>query len=291
MNIFLVMILISGFGADVDSLWVSLNRITPNVGFSAIKVNLDAKSSGMGNVTNPDISTSPMENPALTSKNVKFNLFHRNHLLGTSFNQGSFYFNKNRNFFSLSLWDFGSEGMELHTNTPGESEITYNAYNFIVATTYAREFHNYSTGINFKILNEKILNASYSVPALDLGVIYRTNKNITFSFVLLNLGPDYLGFNLMRLPKTFKIGIYSGYNNIKFGVEGVKSIDSKAQLRMGLNYDIDILSVRLGGILNSDSEMFSTGVGLHLSRFDFDYAVIPFRNALGITQIFSISLK
>jgi len=289
MNIFLIMILISDFGADVDSFWVSLNRITPNVGFSAVKVDMDAKSAGMGNITNPDISTSPLENPALTPKNVKFNLFHRSHLLGTSFNQGSFYFNKNRNFFSLSLWDFGSEGMELHTDTPGESEITYNAYNFIVATTYARKFPNYSAGISFKILNEKILNASYSVPAFDFGVIYKTQNNISLSFSFLNLGPDYL--NTMRLPKTIKFGIYFGNKKFKTGLEGVKSIDSKIQLRTGLNYDFDILSLRAGGILNSDSEMFSAGIGLHLTRFDFDYAVIPFRNALGITQIFNISLK
>ncbi len=291
MNVFILLMLISGFGDDIDSLWASLNRITPNVGFSAIKVNLDAKSAGMGNITNPDLSISSLENPALIPVDAKFCLSHRSHLLGTSFNQGTFYFKKEKNFFSFILWDFGSEGMELHTDIPGDAEMTYNAYNFIVATNYAREFQNSSFGINLKILNERIMNASYSVPALDFGAIYRTEKNIAFSFAFLNLGPDYLGFNLMRLPKTFKIGVYSEYYNVKFGMEGVKSIDSKVQLRMGLNYDRNILSIRFGGILNSDSQSISGGIGFHLSRFDIDYAVIPFTNDLGITQMFSIVIK
>lgn len=290
MNIFFILILFSNYGASIDSLWASLNRITPNVGFSAIKINLDAKSSGMGNITHPDISFSPLENPALTPENLKFTLSHRNHLLGTSFNQGIFRWNNEHTFLSLTLWDFGSEGMELHTDTPGAPEMTYDAYNFIVATTYARKFYHYSIGLNLKILNERIMHASYSVPALDFGLIYRMDK-MTFSFVLLNLGPDYLGFISMRLPKTLKIGAYSRYNNIKFGLEGVKSIDSKPQLRMGINYLKNIISLRLGGIINAGSEYLSAGMGIHLQRFDIDYAVMPFTNDLGITQIFSVIIK
>ena len=61
----------SNFTSDIDSLWGALNRVSTNVGFSAIKVNLDPVSSGMGGISYPEIAKSPLLNPALVPEEQK----------------------------------------------------------------------------------------------------------------------------------------------------------------------------------------------------------------------------
>ena len=291
MNSMIIFLFSSGLFSNIDSLWASFNRTTPNVGFSAIKIDLDVVSSSMGGISYPGLANSSLQNPALFTDNVKCSFSHRAHILGTNLNQGVIHFNKDNKFLTFTLWNFLSESMELHTDIPGPSEMTYNAYDFIVATTMGRKIKNYSLGITGKLINEKIMNASYNVYAFDAGIIYKTYNGIMYSFAILNLGPDYMGWDRMKLPRIMKAGVYYGVKDIKMGLEFEKSIDTRLKMKVGLDYTRGILSFRTGGVLRADSEYFTAGIGIHIKKLLFSYAIEPFSNNLGITQLFEITLK
>jgi hypothetical protein len=52
-----------------------------------------------------------------------------------------------------------------------------------------------------------------------------------------------------------------------------------------------LLSLQGGYRSGYDSEAFSFGVGVRVGSFDFQYAMVPYKNELGTSNRFAVSLR
>ena len=123
----------------------------------------------------------------------------------------------------------------------------------------------------------------------DFGTIYRTAfKGLAFGVSVRNYAKEIKyakeGF---ELPLTFTMGIMMDLMNLlpEMGIKqsAVLSADAShfrarpGQTKIGLDYKlIDVLSLRLGYVSNTDQESFSYGMGVSLVVITFDYAYTPY---------------
>ena len=111
---------------------------------------------------------------------------------------------------------------------------------------------------------------------------YLTNE-LRIGFFIQNINQASFTSNEDQIPILLNAGVSYSINNylsLNFAIE--KDIRYKASVRSGINYDIiDNLSLRIG-FANEPAE-FSCGIGIHLSYFNFDYAIFTHPD-LGLTH-------
>ncbi len=108
------------------------------------------------------------------------------------------------------LGELGSVALSYKTLDMGDIPITtfenpdgtgafYSPTFFVAGLSYSKAVTDrISAGFNFKLVNEKIINTSASGIALDFGVQYRFNQNLSLSAVVKNIGTNmnYTGEDL-----------------------------------------------------------------------------------------------
>lgn len=173
--------------------------------------------------------------------------------------------------FSVMSMSFG----DLQETTVGQPEgtgATFKPSLLNVNVAYSKAFSNsIYGGINFKIINHSIPDASASGIALDVGVIYVTGEKdqARFGVALKNIGPKLKytgdGFSIKAL---FESSDYSVTVN-----QRSEDFELPTQLRIGASYDFYIgednrLTVAGSFVSNSFTKDQFT-LGLEYSLFDY----------------------
>ncbi|MBM4168315.1 MAG: hypothetical protein FJ215_04070 [Ignavibacteria bacterium] len=107
---------------------------------------------------------------------------------------------------------------------------------------------------------------------IDCGLQATPLKDLRLGFAAKNISGTTIGSTNERLPRLFTFGTaYSPIRNFNIAVELEKDVRFPLSLKAGVEQTFfDILSLRLG--TSSQPDIFSGGIGMSYSMFDFEYA-------------------
>ena len=157
-----------------------------------------------------------------------------------------------------------------------------------------------SLGAGIRYISETLDDRTSWAVSFDFGGYYKYNDRVSFGATIQNAGTE-LKFiaRRERLPLNLRAGI--GYENIKgnfkAGVDIVQAIDSKTEIRTGVEWKVvRALSVRAGYRLRGFDENYKLGivsgltggVGFNFLTYSIDYGFIPYGD-LGGTHRFSLT--
>jgi hypothetical protein len=121
----------------------------------------------------------------------------------------------------------------------------------------------------------------------NLGTITSLTPELRFGFSIKNLNNASLGNEKDQIPLLLDMGFSYNYSDILSLYAAVnKDIRYKPGFAGGIEYVLrDVLTIRSG--IGSEPFRYSAGIGLHISRFTFDYAFSLHRE-LGVTHQISL---
>lgn len=151
-----------------------------------------------------------------------------------------------------SLGDFGAVGLTFKSLDFGDIPVTTADFPDGTGRTYSPTFitlgltyskiitDRISVGANFKLINETIENTSATGVAIDFGVQYKFDKNISIGAALKNIGPN-MRYSGAELQQTTEIGgSFPGSPNGTFEIVAEEfQIPSYFDLSASYNFDID----------------------------------------------------
>jgi len=153
-------------------------------------------------------------------------------------------------------------------------------------------------GANLILLYQKLESSTSVGFATDYGVIYLTpieglNLNLALKHVGLTEKGDVERIKLPIAPEAGLSYIYPvSYLKLYLDVSLIKYSDDKLKLNTGGMVRInDMLDLRMGYLVNSDTQSMTTGLGLQWRRIAFDYAFLPSKNEVENSNSFSITYK
>ncbi|MFC1527165.1 PorV/PorQ family protein [Candidatus Neomarinimicrobiota bacterium] len=166
----------------------------------------------------------------------------------------------------LKSLDFG----DIPITTAVATEGTGNSYSpsFVtLGATYAKSFSDrVKFGVNFKLVNEKIINTSASGLAVDLGVQYKfPDLPLHIGVVLKNLGSrmEYQGTNLEQTVDLS--GVESGSVQERLRVKS-ESFAIPSVFDISVNYEVIPGLMLLGGFKNNS---FSSNTGSFAGKYAY----------------------
>lgn len=264
-------------------------------GFQYLKLNVDARSSGMGNSNVADATggAALYWNPALAVQTGQSQLYlgHTAYFADISLNYAS-YIHKFRSFAvgaSLTYLDSG-EMNETTEFRPFGTGRTFRTVHLAAGLTWSQELTNlFSYGFTVKYLDERIEEVEVQNIVADLGFFYRVGETgLRFSIGLLNFGLDaspggetaritldgeeiLTDFEDVSPPTAFVLGTaydaYSG-DNINILVTGQLTNPSDEAERLSLGTELGYMNqffVRTGYQFGVDEVQFPNfGVGFRL---------------------------
>jgi hypothetical protein len=163
-------------------------------------------------------------------------------------------------------------GFELYKETQISLGGSYN-YN---GRFYIGLVFNYK---NFSIKNYGSINAVL----FDIGVLTKLTDNLHFGFCYKNITRASLTSETDELPVQICSGLsYKIINTCTASLAVEKDIRYKASPRFGIDYAIiKYLSIRTG--FSRNPNLYSFGIGVNYSSFNFNYAVVTHQE-LGLTH-------
>jgi long-subunit fatty acid transport protein len=186
-------------------------------------------------------------------------------------------------------------------NTATEEPLsTFSAHTIAVGFTLARKMtERLSVGVNLRYLYEKIYVESADGYAADLGIQYRTPiSGLEVGATVQNFGTTTpLHQEKMNLPETMRLG--AGYTlplgegplTVLLAVDYVNIFDKNSYVNAGIEIrPLTMLAMRSGYASNHSNRDFSMGFGLLLKNLTLDYAYVPFKQGLGNTHQFSVTI-
>jgi len=141
---------------------------------------------------------------------------------------------------SYKTFDFGDIPVTTFENPDGTGQ-TYSPGFFILGLSYAKSVTNrVAAGINFKIINESIMNTSASGIAIDFGVQYKFDNSFSIAAAVKNIGTNmqYTGENLKIRTEVPGSGYGSG-NGIYQADAETFEIPSYFELSTSYNFMVD----------------------------------------------------
>jgi opacity protein-like surface antigen len=176
------------------------------------------------------------------------------HRTEAMFSQMSYLADINVSYFAIgtSFGDFGSIALSFKTfdfgsipvttfDSPDGTGATYSPSFLTAGLTYSKIITDKVTiGVNAKVISETILSTSATGLALDFGVQYRFQENLSIGAAVKNIGTNmqYLGQDLQ--VKTTMPGSQPGTQNAVYeAVTEPFQIPSFFELSVGYNYPID----------------------------------------------------
>ncbi|MFH1258766.1 MAG: PorV/PorQ family protein [Elusimicrobiota bacterium] len=188
-----------------------------------------------------------------------------------------------------------------------ESEGSFGANDFAAGLSYGYQFNrSLSGGLNLKIIRQEIDNQSGTSVGLDAGFIARSPlawgnfwRQISWGGAIRNFGPALkVVSRSYNLPLTAQLGM--AWRPLKermvFSLDLAQSIDNYTKVTAGGEYWFKQLALRAGyryklyGNDLGDLSGLSTGIGLRISNYQFDFAFLP-QGILGNTYRFSLSAR
>jgi hypothetical protein len=275
-------------------------------GASFLKISPGAKPVGMGGAytaMSGDVNALYF-NPAGIGniKNTQVSAMHTQWISDISYNFAAGAFNVREGVLGLSATLLTMGEMEGR----GENrEVTddFAARDFALQCSYAKSLNKNLIGGSFKFISQNIEDESASGIAIDLGIQRKLTNNLNFGTTIRNLGPKMKfiseGFNL---PLTLGVGTGLTIGGITLALDTNYEVFNKSmKFSFGTEYlPLQFVSLRGGYFINAlkgttmDSKnLFDPkdglggGVGLNISNYSFDYAVVPYSD-LGTTQRISV---
>ena len=270
-------------------------------GLSFLKIGFGARNIALGDigVVSADNVTALNYNPALLSnyKTQQISLSHSrwlqdvsSELLGASFSL----FNVP---LAIGINTTQIAGIEIR-NRPGAAQSTFNAnYFFVSLSTGFKIAENLSVGSTIKYLSENLLTDQANGVGFDFGLYYKNLiPNLNFGASIRNLGSmNALRNKETQLPVDLRIGgdyLYdlTKINSSFYFAAGFQKYNSS---NSHFNFGTEFLyhrqfAMRIGYMSGYDSKSITTGIGLKLNHFNFDYAYTPQKYELGSSHIISL---
>jgi hypothetical protein len=173
----------------------------------------------------------------------------------------------------------------------GQKTSNFSASDMAIMLNYSRLVGDYGLGVNLKLIQQKIANASASGVAVDFGASYRALPRLRVGFAVLHLGPAMKFVNEdFNLPLTVSAGagyilgsyliisadlkhqVYEKKSNFSIGME-LKTMQG-IFLRTGYLTAMQSDSTTGSGGLSTLSRL-SAGFGIRLFNFLVDYSFVP----------------
>jgi len=194
--------------------------------------------------------------------------------------------------------------IERRANYPSSEPLgTFDEHNFSLSAFWGRSYSaKLAVGLAYKFAYEKLDILSATASAVDLGVFYSLNREISLGGSIRNLGtkPKFSD-KAFDLPREIRTGIaYRVVNEEKLNSFIVSADmiypewgDEKMKYNLGGEYGYkNLVFARLGYHGGWYSRTMTFGGGLAYQRYIFDYAFVPVKNNLRNTHrlTFRISL-
>ncbi|GMU89090.1 MAG: hypothetical protein AMXMBFR49_12980 [Chlorobiota bacterium] len=207
-----------------------------------------------------------------------------------------------------SLGDFGSVALSFKTlnfgdipvttvNSPDGDGTTYSPGFLVAGLTYSKVITDrVSIGVNAKVISETIMNTNATGFALDFGVQYRFNQNLTIGAAVKNIGSNmqYTGQDLQfkttvpgttpgstlgnyqavtepfQIPSFFELSLaykfdFDKQNKLELGGTFVNNNAFEDQFKFGAEYSFDNLFFVRGGYVlqsaNNQDNIFGVNLG------------------------------
>ncbi|MBN1480200.1 PorV/PorQ family protein [candidate division KSB1 bacterium] len=271
-------------------------------GLAVLKVGVGARAAAMGEAfaALADDASGIYWNPAGSAciKKRQAHFTHNSWLQGINHNVASLIFPSKIGTFGLGLLLNNIDGFERRTFASEEPAGTFSAHDFSVALHYARQLTTaFSIGANIKYVNEKIYVEDASGYLIDIGLRYRAPfEGLYVGGAVQNLGfTNKMATEKIRLPQTVRMGgVYHMPSDLKVkvlvAIDYVQVIEESSHINLGTEVrPVDAISLRAGYQTGFEEKGMSAGFGLHVSRFDIDYAYVPFGRDLGDSHRFSLT--
>ena len=153
---------------------------------------------------------------------------------------------------------------------------------------------NLNLGLSLKYIKSELDNYDADAVAIDAGLIYKTKiENLQFGFAMKNLGTKMKFISKKEsLPLNFQVGAEYAVipENLKLFLDADKYIDNEVKIHSGLEWNVNVLSLRIG--YNSLSDIgngLTAGLGLKYKQIKFDYAFEP-QGDFGDSHRFSMTI-
>ena len=181
---------------------------------------------------------------------------------------------------------------------PGDAEGTFSSRNFLLGISASASLsENIDLGVTGKFLYEKIFIDDASGYGIDLGILYKLDKNWNIGSSLLNVGTmNKLRSESSKLPTTLRVGASYVYPvSPELSALGAADIlktfdDDLMHLNIGAEVTYDrLVSLRAGYQTGYEFNSYAAGVGVHYGIVKFDYAFVPFTGAFTSSHTFSLS--
>jgi hypothetical protein len=139
-------------------------------------------------------------------------------------------------------------------------------------------------GVVFNYRNFTIRNyGGKNTIILDIGVLAKLTESLHFGFIYKNITRASLTSETDELPIEIHSGLsYKIIDNCTASLAIEKDIRYKASPRFGIDYAIiQYLALRMG--LSKNPNLYSFGIGVNYSLFNFNYAIVTHQQ-LGLTH-------
>ena len=266
--------------------------------FLEIGVNAEAAAMGDANVTSNSTAFSSFWNPAglADQSGNSASLSHhiwiaddRSYALATRFGSG----------------ETGGIGLFVLANTigdieqrdgPGPAIGTFSAQYLATGVGYGRVLGPVRIGASAKYVSERILEVSARGYAIDAG--FQADivaDQVVVGAAITNFGSiNELSTVESTLPTTIRGGVTifpfrmimeddtRMVNSMVTAEVSYNEPASETRLHIGAGAEVvEMVTLRAGYITNDELRGFSAGLGLSISEFHFDYAMVPFENGFG----------
>lgn len=276
------------------------------VGFSFLKIGIDARAAAMGEAYTAlaNDASATYWNPAglASAESPSAVLTHNEWIQDITHNFAAVHLIQGDHNIAFSLNIISVPGIEIRDETPTESPIgVASAQNMYLGMSYATTLMNeWSIGGQVKYFFEKYYLEEADGLAVDIGVIRKNLlENLDWGMVIQNIGKmEKLKNERTELPISLKSGVgYKlpwkiGEKNILAATDVIYVLDDAVRVNFGSEFSfLEMLNLRLGYIVGSDSYNFTAGFGLNYNRYQLSYAFVPFKYDLGNSHRFSLNIK
>ena len=188
----------------------------------------------------------------------------------------------------------GINDIELRDNRPSSDPLGYyGAYGVSskLATSFSRGNINY--GFAFQMISMQIYQDESSGFASDLGISWQVSEKINIASSIVNFGKMNsfrnerpvlpTRFNNILTYKLNRADIFVSYESNELIEKPIYSIGSA--------FKIDNIFFGATAIMNDDSRMISSGIGINLGSYSFSYGFQYGNQDIGFPQIIDISFR
>ena len=188
----------------------------------------------------------------------------------------------------------GINDIELRDNRPSSDPLGYyGAYGVSskLATSFSRGNINY--GFAFQMISMQIYQDESSGFATDLGMSWQVSGKINIASSIVNFGKMNsfrnerpvlpTRFNNILTYKLNRADIFVSYESNELIEKPIYSIGSA--------FKIDNIFFGATAIMNDDSRMISSGIGINLGSYSFSYGFQYGNQDIGFPQIIDISFR